>query len=36
MYFFYFDESGSRDLSVGTPENPKPHLYVVLAVGIYE
>lgn len=36
MYFFYFDESGSRDLSVGTPENPKPHLYVVLAVGMYE
>lgn len=36
MYFFYFDESGSRDPSAGTPENPKPHLYVVLAVGMYE
>ena len=36
MYFFYFDESGSRDPSVGTPKNPKPHLYVVLAVGMHE
>ena len=35
MYFFYFDESGSRDLSVGTPENPT-HLYVVLAIGMHE
>lgn len=36
MYFFYFDESGSRDPSVGTPEQPKDHLYVLLAVGMYE
>ena len=36
MYFFYLDESGSRDPSVGTAENPKPHIYVLLAVGIYE
>lgn len=36
MYFFYFDESGSRDPSVGTPEKPKDHLYVLLAVGIFE
>ena len=36
MYFFYFDESGSRDPSVGTPEKPKDHLYVLLAVGMYE
>ena len=36
MYFFYFDESGSRDPSVGTAENPKDHLYVLLAVGMYE
>ena len=36
MYFFYFDESGSRDPSVGTPEKPKNHLYVLLAVGMYE
>lgn len=36
MYFFYFDESGSRDPSVGTPEAPKDHLYVLLTVGMYE
>lgn len=36
MYFFYFDESGSRDPSVGTTANPKNHLYVLLAVGMYE
>lgn len=36
MYFFYFDESGSRDPSVGTPEKPKDHLYVLLAVGMFD
>src|SRR5665213_877823 len=36
MYFFYFDESGSRDPSVGTPEKPKDHLYVLLCVGLFE
>ena len=36
MYFFYFDESGSRDPSAGTAEQPKDHLYVLLAVGMYE
>lgn len=36
MYFFYFDESGSRDPSVGTAEKPKDHLYVLLAVGLFE
>lgn len=36
MYFFYLDESGSRDPSAGTPENPKDHIYVLLAVGMYE
>ncbi len=36
MYFFYFDESGSRDPSVGTAVNPKDHLYVLLAVGIWD
>lgn len=36
MYFFYFDESGSRDPSIGTPERRKDHLYVLLAVGMYE
>lgn len=36
MYFFYFDESGSRDPSVGTQANPKSHLYVLLAVGMFE
>lgn len=36
MYFFYFDESGSRDPSIGTPERPKDHLYVLLAVGLWE
>ena len=34
MYFFYFDESGSRDPSTGTAEKPKDHLYVLLAVGM--
>ena len=36
MYFFYFDESGSRDPSTGMMEKPKDHLYVLLAVGMYE
>ena len=36
MYFFYLDESGSRDPSVGTAQKPKDHLYVLLAVGMYE
>jgi len=36
MYFFYFDESGSRDPSVGTQGQPKDHLYVLLAVGLFE
>ena len=36
MYFFYLDESGSRDPSVGTPAKPKDHIYVLLAVGMYE
>ena len=36
MYFFYFDESGSRDPSAGTAEKPKDHLDVLLAVGMYE
>ena len=36
MYFFYFDESGSRDPSIGTPEKPKDHLYVLLALGMFE
>ncbi len=34
MYFFYFDESGSRDPSLGTAAKPKDHLYVLLAVGM--
>jgi hypothetical protein len=36
VYFFYFDESGSRDPSIGTSEKPKDHLYVLLAVGMFE
>ena len=36
MYFFYFDESGSRDPSAGTAAKPKDHLYVLLAIGMYE
>lgn len=36
MYFFYVDESGSRDPSIGTLEKPKDHLYVLLAVGLFE
>lgn len=36
MYFFYLDESGSRDPSAGTPADPKDHIYVLLAVGMYE
>ena len=36
MYFFYFDESGSRDPSTGTSVQPKDHLYVLLAVGMFE
>ena len=35
MYFFYFDESGSRDLNLGTNHHPT-HIYVLLAVGMYE
>ena len=35
MYFFYLDESGSRDLNLGSPENPT-HIYVLLAIGMYE
>ena len=36
MYFFYLDESGTRDPSIGTPENPREHIYVLLAIGLYE
>ena len=36
MYFFYLDESGTRDPSVGTTQKPKEHLYVLLAVGMPE
>lgn len=36
MYFFYIDESGSRDPSIGTPECPKDHLYILTAVGLFE
>jgi len=36
MYFFYIDESGSRDPSIGTADKPKDHLYVLLAVGLFE
>ncbi len=36
MYFFYFDESGSRDPSIGTKEQPKDHLYVLLSIGMFE
>lgn len=36
MYFFHFDESGSRDPSAGTVEKPKDQPYVLLAVGMYE
>lgn len=36
MYFFYIDESGSRDPSIGTRERPKDHLYVLTAVGLFE
>lgn len=36
MYFFYCDESGSRDPSVGTADKPKDHLYVLTAVGMWE
>lgn len=36
MYFFYIDESGSRDPSSGTADQPKDHIYVLLAVGLYE
>ena len=36
MYFFYVDESGTRDPSTGTIEQPKDHVYVLLAVGIFE
>ena len=36
MYFFYFDESGTRDPDVGTSGSPKSHLYVLLAVGMHE
>jgi len=36
MYFFYCDESASRDPSAGTAENRKDHIYVLLAVGMFE
>jgi hypothetical protein len=36
VYFFYIDESGSRDPSIGTPDKSKDHLYVLLAVGFFE
>ena len=36
MYFFYIDESGNRDPSLGTADRPKDHIYVLLAVGLYE
>ena len=36
MYFFYVDESGNRDPSSGTSIRPKDHIYVLLAVGLYE
>ncbi|MCY3620349.1 MAG: DUF3800 domain-containing protein [Gammaproteobacteria bacterium] len=36
MYFFYVDESGNRDPSSGTAFRPKDHIYVLLAVGLYE
>lgn len=36
MYFFYFDESGSRDPSIGTKEKPKDHIYTLMAVGMWE
>ena len=36
MYFFYREESGSRDPSPGTAEMPKDHIYVLLAVGMDE
>lgn len=36
MYFFYFDESGSRSPSLEMSEHIKDHIYVVLAVGMYE
>lgn len=36
MYFFYIDESGSRDPSIGTAAKPKDHIYVLLAVGLFE
>lgn len=36
MYFFYIDESGNRDPSPGTANRLKDHIYVLLAVGLYE
>jgi hypothetical protein len=37
MYFFYFDESGSRDPDVGHRTAPtKDYLYVLMAIGIWE
>ena len=36
MYFFYIDESGSRDPPPGTADRPKDHIHVLLAVGLYE
>ena len=33
MYFFYFDESGSRDPSVGTAEKQRIMSMFLLAVG---
>jgi hypothetical protein len=41
MYFFYFDESGSRDprASIALPDGshrPKDHIYVLTALSLYE
>lgn len=39
MYFFYFDESGSRDPDAGQAASGGPakdHLYVLVAIGIFE
>ena len=41
MYFFYFDESGSRDprASTALPDGthqPKDHIYVLTAIGLFE
>jgi hypothetical protein len=41
MYFFYFDESGSRDprASTALPDGthqPKDHIYALIAIGLFE